>query len=467
MTAIVPIVTVNGSVVQSPTPNSLQQTGALVTQGGTSTAVNTLTSCANLAAVTAILAPAKANTSITWSSSVATVTTTSPHGWTNADVVPIVITGAVPAAYNGYYTGTITGTTTLTYPLTPNPGTSPASTPGSVNLGAVSQLLAMATTYFAGNGVPAINVLELGEANVTPGVATLTTWLANALGSPAQQYGLLLPREWDDNSAFLTLAGNNDAVNSELYFWVTTTVANRAVYAGKKSVYAEVEAAGVSTYPSTEFSLASAFGTALKANPSSTNKVPPLSYAPAFGTTAYPIQGNQTILQELANANVGWIGTGQQGGISSNILFQGKISDGNAWNFWYSTDWAQINMALALANEVINGSATSLNPLYYNQLGINRLQNRAVQTAIQGVSAGLGNGQVVATQLPIAVFLANYNNGNYDGQIVINAEPFSVYTSENPNDYGIGQYSGLSCIWIPQLGFQNVIFNLQSTTLLT
>ena len=152
--------------------------------------------------------------------------------------------------------------------------------------------------------------------------------------------------------------------------------------------------------------------------------------------------------------------------MSGNILFQGKMSDGNFWNFWYSVDWAQINMQLALANEVINGSASALNPLYYNQPGIDRLQNRVLQTATQGVTAGLGIGQVVATKLPVAQFLQNYNAGNYAGQIVVNAEPFLAYTNENPNDYAAGKYAGISCVWIPQLPFLNIFFNLQATTLL-
>lgn len=462
--ATVPIVTVNASVQQAPTPSTLQQTGAFVTQGGTTTAPDTLTLVSTLAQLEAILAPSVTVTSLSWSGGVVTATTATPHGWTNADVIPITIAGAVPAGYNGYFTGTITGASTLTYPLASNPGSE--TTPGTVALGAVNELLDMGTTYFAGNGVVAVNVLELGEAEVTPGVATLTTFIASVLGSSQQQYAYLIPRQWDDNAAFLALCENSTAVNAMLYFYTTTTVANRAVYSGPgyKCVIAEVEAPGVAA---TEFSLASAFGTALKQNPSSTNKVPPLSYAPSFGTTAYPLRGNQSVFQELANANVGWVGTGQQGGVSGNILFQGKMSDGNFWNFWYSVDWAQINMNLALANEVINGSATNLNPLYYNQAGINRLQNRAVQTAAQGVAAGLGNGQVIATKLPIEQFLANYNAGNYAGQIVVNAEPFLPYSEENPDDYGIGRYAGLACVWIPQNPFLNIVFNLMATTLIT
>lgn len=462
MVAVVPIVTVNASLVQAPQPNTLQQTGAFITQGGTNTAPNTLTTVSNLAELQAILAASRAITTLAWSGGTVTVTTTSPHGFTVSDVIPIVIAGAAPTGYNGSFMGTVTGASTLTYPLVSNPGANTVT--GTLTLGAVSELLQMGTTYFAGNGVPAVQVLELGEGTVTAGVGLLATLLPAIQGSTDQQYAYLVPREWDNNAAFLTLANNYTATNALTYFWVTTVYANRAVYAGLKCVFAEVEAPSIGA---TEFSLASAFGTALKANPSSTNKVPPLSYAPSFGTTAYPLRGNQTTFQNLANANVGWIGTGQQGGISGNILMQGQMSDGNAWNIWYSIDWAQVNMTLALANEVINGSATTLNPLYYNQNGIDRLQNRAVQVAKQGVAAGLGNGQVIATKLPIDQFLANYNAGLYDGMIVINAEPFLAYSQENPSDYGIGKYAGISAIWIPLRGFKNIYFSLLATTLIT
>lgn len=462
--ATFPIVTVNASITQAPVPNTLQQRGALISQGGTTGATNSLTLIATLAQLTAILAPSVAITSMAWSGSVVTVTTTTAHGWTNGDVIPIIIAGVTPAGYNGTFTGTITGTSTLTYPLVSNPGS--VTVQGKVRLGAAVEVLQMATTYFAGNGVRAVNVLELGEGTVVEGVASLTTFLASVRSTTDQQYAYLVPRLWDNDSSFLTLCNNNTSVDRETYFYVTTTVAHRTVYSipAYKCVYAEVEAPAIGA---TEFSLASAFGTVLKANPSSTNKVPPLSYAPSYGTTAYPQRGNQVIFQELADASVGWIGTGQEGGVSGNILFQGDMSDGNSWNFWYSVDWAQINIDLNVSNEIINGSATSLNPLYYDQPGIDRLQNRAVQTAKTGVSSGLGNGQVVATKLPIQQFLANYNSGLYDGQIVINAEPFVAYSQENPSDYGIGKYAGLSAIWIPSRGFKNIFFALNATTLIS
>lgn len=464
MAAITPIVTVNTSITTAPIPNSLQQRGALISQGGTTAAEGSLTLLESPADLVPIAAAPIANSTLVLASGTVTVTTATPHGWTNAETVEVVIAGAAPAAYNGKVNATITGTSTYTFPLAGSPGSN--TTPGTTTLYSKTELSQMVNTYFGGNGVPAIYVLELGEGTPADGVAALAAFIIEVAGTTDALYGYLVPREWDALAQFLSLILSYNAPNKKLYFWVTTTLANRAVYSGPayKNVFAMVESPVVDI---NEFSCAAPFGTALKQNPSSTNKVPPMSYSPAFAVTPYPVRGNQVELSELADDSVNWIGTGAEGGISTAIVFQGKMSDGNFWNFWYSVDWAQINMDLALANEVINGSATSINPLYYNQDGINRLQNRAAQVAAQGVGYGLGNGQIILTKLPIAQFLQNYNNGDYAGQIVINAEPFLTYARENPSDYGQGRYAGIACIWIPQLNFLNIIFDLQASTLIT
>ena len=454
------IVTVNASVQTAPAPNTLQQRGAFVTQGGTTRAANTLTLVTQATDVTALLAPAKAIGTLAWSGGTVTVTTSAPHGWTNGDVIKIVIAGASPSGYNGTFTGTVTGASTLTYPLVSNPGA--ATTNGTVQLYAVTQLTQMATTYFSKSNVPSVYVLELGEAPVSGGVASLSAFIASVDGTSDQMYAYLLPREWDNNSDFLNLANTFTGVSAELYFYVTTVYANRAAYSALKCVYAMVEAPTVS---STQFTLASPFANALSQNASSTNKVVSMYASPSYGTTPYPTRGSQSTFTALRNANVGWINTGQEGGISSNIIYGPTMANGDDWNFWYSVDWAQINMAQALANEVINGSASAINPLYYNQDGINRLQNRVAQVAGNGVSYGLGNGQVVLTKLSTADFVTNLNAGTYAGQIVINAIPFQQYAVEKPNDYAIGKYSGLTCQWIPQLGFRSIVFNLQATEL--
>lgn len=459
------IVTVNVSVTSAPIPNNLQQQGAFVTQGGTTGVAQTLTQVPTLASLAALLAPAKALTSLAWASGSVTATTTAPHGWGNGDVVQITIAGATPAAYNGTFAATITGASTFTYPIVSNPGSE--TVPGTANLLAVAELLSMGTTYFAGNGVVAPYVLELGEGIPSAGVAALQTFITNN-SAPQLIYSYLIPREWDNVASFLTFLATFVAPNKTTYFYVTTKNSNItgspaiSPYNTLKCVLAEVEAPAV---PTTEFSLASAFGTTLSVSPNSTNRVGPLSYAPAFGVTPYPLPGNQTVFANLISANVGWIGTGQQGGIVGNILFQGQMQDANPWNFWYSADWAQINIAQALANEVINGSVPGANPLYYNQNGIDRLQSRAVQTLNQAITNGLALGTVLVTKLPAQTFANNYNSGAYNGYLVINAEPFTVYTAENPSDYAVGKYAGLQCVYTPSRGFLNIFFNLNVTNI--
>jgi len=409
-----------------------------------------------------MLAPTLAITSITWASSVATVTTVNPHGWTNGDVIPVLIAGAVPAGYNGKFQATVTGASTFTYPLASNPGTE--TTPGTATLWSAIELQQMNNTVWAQTSFyQQIYVLELGEQDVALGPPELQAWIT---ANPKVVYDWLVPRDWDALSAFTEILADYDNPDMLTYFYVTTTVGTYSGYAAHKCVYALAEAPGVAPgNASTEFTCAAPFAWALGQNPSSTNKVPPAQYAFVYGVTPWPIPGNLTTLSTLRTNNVNWIWTGYEGGISNTCVFIGKMSDGNMWNFWYAADWAQININLNLSNLVINGSNSNINPLYYNQDGINRLQAKAVQTMKSAVSYGLGNGQVIATSLPIAQFVANYNAGLYAGQIVINAEPFNAYTAENPNDYGQGLYSGISCIFIPQLGFIQILFDLTVTDL--
>jgi len=450
------IVVLNVSQTQAPAPNTLQQTGALISQGGTTKAPNTLTLVSTLAQLVSILSAGVSLTSLVYNAGTVTATTSVPHGWAVGDTpVSMTISGASPAGYNGSFVATITGTSTFTYPLGSNPGSE--TVPGTAVLGSESELLAMGTTYFSGNGNPAIYVLELGEGTPNEGVAALSTWLSN---NPQTVYSFLVPYEWDNNANFLTFLNTQTAPNAKVYFMVTTILANRAVYAGLKCVLAAVE---TPNNPASEFSLASTLGTTLGYNPGSTNRVTPLSYAYAYGVTPYPQAGNQTTFTQLNTANVGYFAVASEAGLSNVITFYGQMQDGNPFNYWYSADWVQINLDLNLSNEIVNGSNNPLAPLYYDQNGINRLQNRAAQVLAQAVTNGLAVGTVLKTSLPASVFAANYEAGLYEGFLVINAEPFITYSQENPNDYAIGKYAGLACVYTPSRGFKQIFFNLNVT----
>lgn len=464
------IVTLNVTVTQAPTPNTLQQTGAMISQGGTTNVVGSLTPLPTLAALTAMQPAAKNISTITWATGVVTVTTSAPHGWTLSDVIPVTISGIIPAGYNGTFNATITSTTQFTYPLASNPGVETQL--GTVQLGAVSELQAMANTFFAGLQQQAPYILELGEGTAVEGIAALTTWLNN---NPLTVYSWLVPREWDNVTQFLTLANSYVAPNKMTYFFVTTKTSEVTVgppatspYSAQtlKSVYAAVEAPAV--VPSSEFSIASPWASSLAIRPSSSQRGANLAYVPAFGVTPYPTQGNSALLNELGQASVGWIGTGAAGGLSNTIVFQGYLSDGNQWQFWYSSDWAQINISQALANEIINGAPNGPNPLQYNQQGIDRLQLRTLQVLNTAVASGLAQSTnpPILTKLPTTQFAQNINAGLYADQIVVNAEPFLTHVTLNPSNYRQGLYSGLSCLYIPQLNFINLVFNLQVTNIL-
>lgn len=449
------IVTVNVTQQTAPAPSQLQKTGAMISQGATNTAPNTRSLLTQAADLTAILKGALALSSITWTTNVATATTAAPHGFAISDTLQITIAGATPSQYNGTFLATITGASTFTYPLLSNPGGS-TSAPGTYTPEDVAELVAMVTTFFAQGGNQSVYVLELGAGNAADGVTALTAYIAANAGF---FYAFLVPRYWDAAASFLTFLAGFESLTSKTYFFVTTTTANYTSYTAlMKDVFALVEAPGI---PSTEFTLAWPFWVLLNQAPSSTNKVPPMAFTFGFGVTPYPTAGNSVILASLKAANINVAGTGGEGGISDVILFWGTTLDGNdLLKWWYGIDWAQINSELVLANEVINGSNSSINPLYYNQDGINRLQAVEGSLLVTGVSAGIVLGQVLQVQLDPATFVDNLNNGVYAGQTVVNAVPFLVYTKANPSDYGIGKYGGIYVALIPQLGFKHIVFNL-------
>lgn len=203
----------------------------------------------------------------------------------------------------------------------------------------------------------------------------------------------------------------------------------------------------------TEFTNAAPFWVTLNYNPSNTNKITPTAFSYLFGVTPFPTSGNAALLATLKAASINIVGTGAEGGITNTILDWGTTKDGRDFTYWYSVDWVQINVALNVANAVINGSNNRLNPLYFNQDGINRLQQVVASTMASGVTFGLVLGQVLSTELDGPEFDEDLDSGEYAGQTVVNAVPFVPYNVANPSHYAIGQYDGLSILYTPTRGF--------------
>lgn len=457
------IVNINVSVTSPPKPSQLLKSGALVSTGGTTLAAGSYQLLTSKDDLKTIIAPEKIISAIAWDANTVTVTLSGSHGWGMGEQVPVVISGTTPAAYNGVWTATVTSDTEFTYPLNSDPGA--ATVMGTVAAVAAGEIQQMNTTYWAQGSNRAVFILELGELSVAAAVASLSKFIDEdiSLGNTYQKFfSYLVPREWDAESTFKTLANNYTSPGSLVKFFVTTTISTYQDWVSGKypNVFAGVEAPAIGD---TEFSMAAPFQSSLANDPGSSNMVPPMAFRFMYGVTEYPTAGNGTLLKTLQDNSINYIGTAAEGGLSNKMLVAGHMLDGMPFNYWYSVAWCAINLELDLANEVINGSNTTVNPLYYEQKGIERLQRRALKTLRSGISYGLILGQVIDTQLTQEAFNEAYEKGNYAGNAVINAVPFANYTSLNQSDYAEGKYNGLSAVVTPKRGFESITFNLNVT----
>lgn len=248
---------------------------------------------------------------------------------------------------------------------------------------------------------------------------------------------------------------------------VTGTTGSTLIYAVPAALGAEtalgtlvpsyMASAGI---PATEFSMAAAFWKTLSYSPGSSNQVTPLNYSYVYGVTPFPQFQNGALLTILKASAINVISTGAEGGITNTILTWGTTMDNRKFNYWYSADWVQINVALNVTNAIINGSNDPVNPLFYNQPGINVLENVVARTMNNGCTFGLVLFTAIEVGLDGPVLDQAINIGTYTGYSVVNAVPFITYSQENPGDYKIGRYAGLSVEYTPTNGFDTINFNL-------
>ena len=426
------IVNVEVSQQVAAAPSKLQQTGAFISQGATTLAPGSTALLTQLSDLSSILVGSKVIDSISWNAGVVTVVTTTPHGIPSGDTIPVIISGCTPAGYNGTFAATYVSSVSFTYPLAVNPGL--ISVKGTTTLEDVQELVAMNNTFFAQGQNLAVYVLELGAGTPAQGVASLTTYLANP---SVRFYSYLLPKNWDTEPTMQALATEYNGTTAQVYFYVTTTLATYTGWEGIKSVFAAVQSP---TAPITEFSLSAMFRVTLAYNPNASNLAHPLAFSYIYGVTPYTLTNTQQT--QLKAAGVNWVGRGSEGGISNTIIFWGTFMDLSPFNYWYAVDWLAINVEIALANAIINGSNLPTNPLYYNQNGINTLQKVAQATVNNGIAFGM-------ILSPAAV----------------QAVPFITYVTANPSDYATGTYNGLSVTFVPARGFTSITIYLTASNI--
>lgn len=429
------IVNLNTVVTSASEPSQLQQSGIVVSTGGTTLTAGTLSPfIANASALAAIQQPAVALESLSWAGGTVTATASVALGLATGETFTVIIAGATPAGYNGTYTATVTGADTFTFALATNPGTETA--PGTYTVPSAAHLIDANTTFWAQGSQVGYYVLELGpQASNEAAITALQTWITNNDTGPQEYYAYLLPASWDkdESAAVNTLASNFSSATGLRYFFINTTSGTIAAYTNK-AVFATVPSP---TQAASEMVSAALFYQWLANNPSATNILAPMAYRYLYGVTPWVQKGNSSAINAVLSANGNLALTGSEGGISNTILFKGTLMSGVQASAWYGIDWVQVQAKQALAAAIINGS-NQQPPLLYNQAGINSLLAVAQKVAASAISFGCA---ATAT---------------------VTATSYADYIAANPDDYAAGVYNGLSCTMTSQNGFLSITFNLDA-----
>jgi hypothetical protein len=473
------IVTVQVSTILAPFAATLQQKGCFVSFGATNQPTNSVSLLTRFSDLAPILSdPMEIDTAV-WATGVVTVTTTNPLPASLGGIgatLEATLEGFTPDAYNGTFICTITAASEFTYPLVVDPGVT--TVVGQVYLYEAIELNAMAATFFRQGSGRNVTVLELGYgSDFADQIAKLELWLTN---NPLAFYGYFLPEEWGETvniPAVLQLFNQFQNPEAMVYFWLTLSdpTAVGLIPPEAKCVVQLIEDPTVSPLRRqsvlgeyAEFSLAGAFYWALQFKPTSVTRVAPFCFKYVYGVTPYNILSAGPLFVSFKANNVNYIRTGAEGGINFTYIYMGVTADGfDYFNWWWTIDWVQINIKLDLANAIINGTNNPLAPLYYNQPGINQLEAVLAGTMKRGSGYGMVNGLVVQTGLNSDDLLTAINAGTYEGQCNVNAVPFLDYSEQNPSDYGIGEYDGLSTLFIPARGFVHVLVSVVATDIVT
>lgn len=454
------IVQLNVSQTIAPEPNLLQSKAAIVSMGGSTVPTGTVEYISSAGEVDNYIDDAYDISTISWTAGIVTVVFTNPHGIPVGDTTALKVSGVTPAGYNGTFTATSFDATTLNYAVATDPGASTVL--GTALVGPQLYLMAADATWWAqGNNQTGYYLFESGTVVVADCLDAVQTYLE---ANPQTIYNWgFLPGVDADSSAYIAFALLHNSLTSIIKLYLPVTSSTYATYATEdtlRNTFAMIQSPGANV--STELDITSFMQYMTAFSPTTTNKLPPSQYTYLNAVTAYsPLP--QSTVDAFIEGNINFVTTGAEGGISNTILVPGKNLDGTPANVGYSIDWVQINMNTDLANAVINGSNNPISPLYYNQDGINFLQQVAAVTADRAIATGLALGRVIVTSLTSSDFARNLSLGLYRGNFVINAVPFSDYTSINPSDYANGLYGGFAAAYVPQYGFEHIVFNLNVT----
>jgi hypothetical protein len=494
------IVNLTAVVETAPVPSQLQQSGAIVSVGGTTLTPGTYQYCGNLAAINQISATSYAITSLSWASEEVTATVASGNLPSTGTQFTTTISGAAPTGYNGTYIATVASSTTFTYALASSPGTE--TTPGFYTISGTSPITYPATSFFAQGTAVGVYVLELGNVvGVDAQIATLDTWIET---NPGVFYGYLVPAAWDYSkdevgSVVINNGGNGYTIAPTVTFSAPggggTTATGTAIVQNGSVVAITITntGSGYTAAPTITFS-GTGVGASATANLASALNILSSQYANPTGLTYFFVTTSVANLANYANqksvyATVPAPTATSQEFDSGAMFYQWLVNSPSASNplgpmsyrwLYGVTPWvvsgnqANINNVLTgYGNLIYQGSEGGISKSgiwkgttmdgtqaawWY---GIDWFQIQVKQALAAAVMNGSNqNPPLVYDQHGINTLLAvaqNVANSAVQFQcalsITITATSFSAYTTANPNNYQAGIYQGFSATVVGQNGF--------------
>ena len=521
MTTTAQIVNLNTTVTRAPTPSQLQQSGALVSVGGTTLTPGAYQFCSSLSALLSVLSTTgnyveltnMATTFFAQGNSVGVYVL--ELGVENEEVASVTVGSAT-------YTYTSTPTVTFSAPL--NAGGVRAT--GIVVLSGtqVASITITNSGYYPGQTAPTATLSAattgtaptltpvLGSLDVDTQIASLNTWITN---NPGVFYAYLTPVNWDT----LSQEVGSVQIGAATYTYTSTptvtftaatglgitatgtvtlignqvakiTITNPGYYPSQPAPTATLSAATTGTAPLLTVTMANA------QNVLAANYGSPSGKTYFFVTTEYsmlPSYPNKSIFATVPSPTA--VSTEFQAAVPFWNWLNNNPSTANplapmAYRYAYGvTPWTQagntnnINNILSdYGNIILTGAEGGIsNACLFKGTtmdgeqsawwyGIDWFQIQVKQALAAAVINGSNSNPPllydqagINTLQKIAQNVAN-NAVTFGCALsaTVSAVPFATYVAENPNDYNAGIYSGFLASVVGQNGFLTLNFYIDA-----
>ena len=120
-----------------------------------------------------------------------------------------------------------------------------------------------------------------------------------------------------------------------------------------------------------------------------------------------------------------------------------------------------------MTNRIINGSNNDLAPLYYDQPGVDSLHSQLAATMANCRAFGMVVGAILMTTLTGDALAGRDRWRHLHRRVQRQRGAVRALFVRNPGHYKIGEYDGLSTLFIPKRGFIHVLITVEASELVT